>query len=342
VARSTNPVDRLERWQESGLIDAAQRAAIEAWENEHGLDAAGPSPWRRRIVVVVGFVGIVLAVAAASIILSEYWDSLTGWARLALVALITGVLLAAGESARRSGSGARRIASFSWVLGVGGMAWLAGLLLDGGDASTEVMALGISFTAMIVAAVLWHRLPSPLQMFALAAALQFFAVSVVGLQQHADELAYGPVIWLVGVLTALGAWSSTTKPIRSAWLTGVLGIAVGASVLAIAVPTLGITIGLASSAAVLWVSVTDREPLLLWLGTLGMLEFVPWAIVHFLGIDSLDVGGGSDVFLVLGMLVLGLFVLGWSRREARRWRTNDPLDVVDPAHVADNLAGGSS
>ena len=69
----------------------------------------------------LGYVGVVLALAGAAVGLAQGWEDLPVWARLAIPAAATGLLLLGGVLLRRQEEPAfRRLMSVLWVLSVGG------------------------------------------------------------------------------------------------------------------------------------------------------------------------------------------------------------------------------
>jgi Predicted membrane protein (DUF2157) len=164
---------RVARWVEAGVIGAEQGEAILALEGLEG-DGSGPTGRRRAVVVeVLGYLGGVLALVAGFVLGAESWDRLGHWGRVGVLAVVTGVLLAAGWRLR--GDGGRvlpRLASVLWLGAVAGFAGLLAVVLDG-DSSDALgdPSLWVAAGALLLAGGLYLLERRVLQQVALFAAV---------------------------------------------------------------------------------------------------------------------------------------------------------------------------
>jgi hypothetical protein len=145
---------QVARWVEAGVIGPEQGEAILALEALEGPGPGREPAGRRRAVVVevLGYLGGVLALVAGFVVGAESWDRLGRWGRVGVLAVVTGVLLAAGWWLRGTGErgsggqGLARLASVLWLGAVAGFAGVLAVLLDGdssdalGDPSLWVAA----------------------------------------------------------------------------------------------------------------------------------------------------------------------------------------------------------
>ncbi len=84
---------RVDRWVEAGVIGREQGDAILVLEGTYREPAGG----RRAVAVeVLGYLGGGLALVAGFVLGAESWTQLGHWGRVAVLAVVTGVLLAAG------------------------------------------------------------------------------------------------------------------------------------------------------------------------------------------------------------------------------------------------------
>jgi hypothetical protein len=161
---------RVARWVEAGVIGPEQGEAILSLEGE-GRQAGG----RRRAVIaeVLGYLGGVLAVVAGFVLGAESWGQLGPWGRTAVLAALTGVLLAAGWWLRGSeGRVLPRLASVLWLFAVAGFAGLVAVLQEGrSDDALADPSLGVAAAALVLALGLYLLERRALQQVALFVAV---------------------------------------------------------------------------------------------------------------------------------------------------------------------------
>ena len=300
----------LSRWVGAGLVSAEQADAIAGFERA-GTTGRGPAGEERRVSLLaeaLGYVGVILALAGAAVGLAQGWEDLAVWARLAIPAAATGLLLLGGALLRRQEEPAfRRLMSVLWVLSVGGAAWaLAVLGADILDLDPEPMAVMAAAGCTVMAAGLWLLRRHGLQQAVLLASLLALVVSGL-LHFFGEDLPvwwFAVAVWALGVAWAALGWRDAIAPGWLAVAFGCLGAVVGPAgglgdyewLLAPALVTTGFLMA---------VSVPTRQTPLLALGTLGAFGYITWAVVHYFE-DSLGVPVAlvivGAVFLVLAVL----------------------------------------
>jgi hypothetical protein len=160
---------RVVRWVDAGVIGREQGDAILAFEGASGESAGG----RRAVVVeVLGYLGGALALVAGLALGAESWTELGRWGRAAVLAVVTGVLLAAGWRLRGSaGRVLPRLASVLWLAAVAAFAGLLAVLL--GDGAIDEPSRWVAAGSLALAGGLWaleRRVLQQVALFVAAAA----------------------------------------------------------------------------------------------------------------------------------------------------------------------------
>ena len=141
---------RVDHWVEAGVISREQGDAILALEGAHPEPAGG----RRAVVVeVLGYLGGGLALVAGFVLGAESWTQLGHWGRVAVLAVVTTVLLAAGWRLREDrGRVLPRLASVLWLAAAAAFAGLLAVLLGGrSDDALDDPSLWVAGGALVLA-----------------------------------------------------------------------------------------------------------------------------------------------------------------------------------------------
>lgn len=305
----------LSRWVGAGLMSAEQADAIAAFERAAVIGPA-PAGGERRVSLLaeaLGYVGVVLALAGAAVGMAQGWEDLPVWARLAIPAAATGLVLLGGFLLRRQQEPAfRRLMSVLWLLSVGGLAWTLAVLgvevIDWeAGVEGEPIALMTAGGCSVLAGVLYVLRRHGLQQAGLLASLH--ALLVAGLLVALPDADppmwwFAAAIWLLGLSWAALGWRGIVVPGWLAVAFGCIGALVG--------PAFGLgehewllAPALLTSAALMAVSVPTRQTPLLALGTLGAFGYITWAVVTYFR-DSLGV---PVALVIVGGVFLALAVL---------------------------------
>jgi hypothetical protein len=308
----------LSRWVAAGLMSAEQAEAISGFERA-STAWRGPAAKQRRVSLLaeaLGYMGVVLVLAAAGLLLGQRWDGLAAWAHLAIAAGAAVLAMLGGALLYRQEEPAfRRLMSVLWVLSIAGTAWALAIL------GTEVFEIRDEYTAVmaaggctLVAALLYLARRHGLQQAALLASIHALVVSGLLCLPYDDPATYwndaSPTWWFAVVVWGLGvAWAALgwRDVIRPGWLAiglGCLGAVIG--------PSIGLgeyewllAPGLLTAAALMAVSVPTRQTPLLALGTLSAFGYITYAVVHYFK-DSLGV---PVALVIVGAVFLALAVL---------------------------------
>lgn len=299
---------KLADWEAAGLLTAPQVAAILTHEG----DGDGDAPARRITVAMeaLGYVGATLALSAVSLVLGEYWETLGTPGQLAIIGALSGLLMLAGALVRDvSEPAVARLGSVLWFASTVGVAWLVGVLGD------EVIGLEWDATTLVVGSsvvvqggVLWWLRRRTLQHLAVFAGV---STSIGGLLALADlelePFAFGLTTWGLGAVWALLAHAELLPPRPVGYVLGILALGVGAELTSVGdYRTAGLLLALATTAVVLGAGILRREVVLLGLGAVGIVAFVPQLIFHLFA----DTLGAPLLLFVVGVVLVGTAVAG--------------------------------
>ena len=319
---------RIAAWREAKIVTEKQASAIAAFEAARAPDV-GPGAGDHEhgtgvlLAEALGYVGAAIAIAAVVILLGNQWDSLNLGGRLGLIGLITAIVSGAGVALRGSvGAPVRRLVSLLLTAGVGGVAWIVGIIasdvLKWGSASS-LLAVGVS--SLILSGALYRWRPRALpQVAALASALIVVGAIFDRPGLNGTSTWLGLSMWAVGVawaLFGLGGWLRPTP------------VAVGfGSVVALISAQVGSTgdqrlallfVGLATAGALLARGGGRGAAYQVAIGSLGLLTFLPQVVVHLFG---------TAIGAMVTMLVVGLILVVVSVRLARG--RSHRVEAVEP------------
>lgn len=132
-----NLTAQLERWRRQGILSARQVEQILSAERREAITTPLATDAGRQqgsiVVEALGYLGGVLALAAALLLVQLLWGDLTTASRLAVPTAATVVLLVGGAmvpTSARSRGGTARLRSALWLLAVGACASAFGVLGD--------------------------------------------------------------------------------------------------------------------------------------------------------------------------------------------------------------------
>jgi uncharacterized membrane protein len=289
----------LERWTAAGIITADQARAIRATEKRDGRTSrAIPS-----IAEVIAYVGAIFALSSVGFIASEVWEDIALGAQVGLVALMTGVFWIGGWWIQGEGNPIReRLATVLWFISAGGFGWLADLV------ATDVLdvdngyALIIGLALSLYAGLLYNYRRTSLQQIALACGVGFVCAGLSDVAGGDDW--FGLLLWLAGAGWIALTGTGVLNPRRTGFALGAVGVLVGSEAIALnffeSPDAFGLILGLASAAALLYLSVSLSEMVLLGFGTLGLFVFV----LHIIGEYLADGLGGPVALLIAGIALL--------------------------------------
>jgi len=322
LTASPQPLDEIHRmlvrWQGEGLLDAEAAVRIEAAEaarvaTAQPLSAGQPTTAKTGaggiVAEALGYIGGVLVLAAAGLLVGDHWADLPLGAQIATTAGASAALIVAGclLPARINGPTAR-LRAVLWTASVclAMVTWTV-IAADGLHWQSDAVMLFATVLAAAQAAVLWWRAPSILLHIAT------FATLATGLGAAGDWLAFPPAssaaiwLWAFAVCWVLLGLLGRVSPRLTALLLG-SGLAVVAAQTT-ADSHWGSVFALLTAAAVTAFAVTQRSIALLAVGAYAVLTSVPTAMNQFFA------GSAS---IALGLLLAGLVLIGSAMLILRR------------------------
>jgi hypothetical protein len=261
AAPAPSLVEALEDWVDAGLITPEQSRAIREHEAEpHERRAALASAPSREsgpslVVEALGYLGGVVMLVGAGILVGMYWADLSVALRLILIAVTALAVVGAGFAVPdRLGEAAGRLRSVLWAVGVAATAGFLGVfsneVLDRYDEHALVV---IGPCTAVVAGILWWLRPTWLQQLALFVPLMLAAAGVATELTSSSSSWGGGAIWAVAVGWALVCWAGRLAPRVSGVALGALGAVLGAMIMDAEVGiALGLATGVATAAVALW------------------------------------------------------------------------------------------
>jgi hypothetical protein len=294
VARPSPPSlqHKLSSWAEAGLITPEQARAITEHESlapgrpsltvVPPAGPAGPS----LVVEALGYLGGVIMLVGAGLLVGIYWEDLSTALRLLLLAGVAVLLVAAGSAVSdRLGPAAGRLRSVLWALAVAATgAFAAVLTADVLDLHDEDALVVFGPITAAVAAVLWWLRRTWLQHLALLVPVMVSAAGVA-LQLSDAEAAPGFAVFAVGVAWVALAWFDLLTPREVGVAVGAVAATFGALTIGgdSAARNVGVALGLAAALGLVALALLERDlpwlgvgaVLLLWSAPRAMVEWFP-------------------------------------------------------------------
>jgi len=221
--------EHARHWVEEGLVSSDQVDAIRAFEH-HDV----PAPPRLSIVAELAvYLGSVLALMSGAMMIGPNWEALRTGGQMAIGAAIAALGFIAGTRlVRLDDPGTRRLASFMWLIGTGGVGLVAGALVETiafEEPGWNLVVIGVPVLA--VGALLWRNLDRPLQVLTTAVGAGF-VLGGIGALVSLPPWIGGILVWLAAI--AIGALAVTRRLRPELYVLAVAAVAamIGAVMLA--------------------------------------------------------------------------------------------------------------
>lgn len=305
--------DRVEAhgdaWVDAGLISDEQLDAIRRFEH---LD----TPTTRRFSVpaeIAVYLGSTLALSGGAMVVAQQWDDLAFVGRLALAVLLAVVGVAAGVWSYRQGEpGTDRIGGFLTVVGLAGVAFAVGLVVDRvGDVSEEMVVIVPGLAVVAAGGAVWRNRSRPLEFLSIVAAsvaVTFATVSLLDLSVWVG----GAALLVFGTLLAVASALGVARPSEFGVVVGAIVAYAGAFAWSDVDERLGAMVALAVALTLVAFATRRDEPLALVFGVVGALIATQAVLATtFDGALAAAVVALLGVVLVVGVIVRSI------RRAAR-------------------------
>jgi hypothetical protein len=304
--------EQLDRWTASGLIDADQASHIQAAEAARVTAAPG----RRLPLVaeVLGYVGAVIAITAAGVVIHQFFKHVPPAVELAFTAVVAVGLLAAGAAMRTGTEPAfARLRSVLWLLATAGTAGFVAVLtlryLRLSDSNVALLSEGAWLACAIP---LWWRTRSVLQHLAVfAGAVALTETSLERVQPNVGNFGVGVALWVLAALWGLAVYRGYLVPRTVGLLVSGIGVLAGAMI-AMDEAAAGQVLALVTVAGLLSAGILQRRVLLIAIGGVGTLYVIPDAASRYLP---------GSVAAPLAVAIVGLVLFGialWLARTRRQ------------------------
>ena len=260
----------------------------------------------------LGYAGGVLAVAAGIFMVRELVPGFPAWAGLALAAVASVALGAAGAALRTTGEPTfRRLRSVLWLLSTVSLAAFTGMLADQvwrfGPAGTVLAAAA---AAAAYGAVLWGRTRAVLQHLAVFGSLAILVgTAVYQFGPGIEDWGPGLAIWALSVLWGVAASRGYLPPGATGYVAAGIGLLTGAQ-LTMQVAG-GHVLAIGTVAGLLAAGVLLRQAWLVALGAVGVLIVIPQTTSRYLPTSA----AAPVAIFVTGVVLLGSAV--WLARRRR-------------------------
>lgn len=310
----------LHRAAAAGIITVEQADAV--LEAERG---AGPVPSEAvparvpPVLEAIAYLGSVLVMAGAAVLVAQYWDEMGAAGRLSLVGVVATVLTGAALLIRDERDPVFwRLRGFVGLLATAAVAGFVGLVFDTASVTDEPVAVGIGAAVAVHGVLLWWLRERPLQhlatlggiVVALAGAGAWIAGGLGWEDTDTGIGVLGIAIWVLGALWLVGSLRDLLPP-------RLVGVVLGAvTVLAACGPInagwerYGLLAGLATAGGLIGLGIALDEFLVTGVGVLGTFVYLPLTVAKFFG----GTIGVPAVMVLSGIALLGVTLVLLQRR----------------------------
>ncbi|MGB7879188.1 MAG: DUF2157 domain-containing protein [Ilumatobacteraceae bacterium] len=295
-------------WVEHGLVTSDQVEAIRSYEH-HDTPA---SPRLSIVAELAVYLGSVLALMSGAMMVGQSWETLRTGGQVAIGVAIAALGFVAGARLVGLGdAGTRRLASFMWLIGTGGVALTTGVIVDtvGFDQpGWNVLIVGLPVLA--IGAVLWRNLDRPLQVLttAVGAGLTFGGV---GALLSTPPWIGGILVWLAAI--AIGAAAITQRLRPELYVLAVAAIAamIGAAMLADASELAASIAATLTAAGIVAVGLVRHLVPILVVGVIAFLQGLQGLLIITLH------GAAAAAVVAAGGIVVVIVVIARSTRGSK-------------------------
>lgn len=304
-------LDKLDEWVDQGLLDPLEADRIVDYERaEHPRVETAPIATE-----ALGYVGGVLAVIAALLLLGPDWNErtvafhLTVTATAALATAVGGWLALVQQEPALD-----RLGAFLWAASVAAGWGLAGVV------SAEVLELSgaravlvAAAAAAVYASLLYLTRASAPQQLALFITSMVAAQSALALPEGGvDMFWHGGLLWLFGLAWLGSVRTELLPPTRSAEATAIAAMIVGPLLArGESMVVSGLLLGLVTSAAFIVIGPRGQRTTFVVGGLIGLVAFVPQLVWELFG----EAVAAPLVLFVVGLGLLASAI--WSLRQVR-------------------------
>jgi len=319
ATRGNDITTLLDRWASRGLLTGEQVERIRQAEGlapavaRSAAPAPPAAPRGRLVAEALAYLGGVLALAAALLLVQLVWDDMSVGARLAVPLSAAAGLLLSGRLVPGDAADRVRLRSVLWLLGTAAGAVTVAVFGDQvleRDAEDTLLLVGLATSVLGLGLYLRARTAAQQLGLVLPVAM---AAAALGMRAGWDEpTLVGVGVWLVAAAWAVLGGLGVARPATAVRFTAAVGLLIGAPL------TQGSAGGQLLAALTIvglftWGVLADSLGLLA-LASIGTLNVVPAAITYFFPDSRL---AAPLSLLAIGAVLVGAAVIV-TRRRARR------------------------
>ena len=200
--------EHAEHWVEQGLVSSEQIDAIRDFEQHDRAE-----PQLSIVAELAVYLGSVLALMSGAMMIGPNWEAFRTAGQIAIGLAVAALGFLAGSRLIRLGDpGTRRLASFMWLIGTGGVALTLGAIVDAlafDEPGWNLLIIGLPVCAL--GAALWRNRDRPLQVLTTAVGAGL-ALGGVGALLEAPAWVGGIAVWTIAVVIGYSAVTQVLRP----------------------------------------------------------------------------------------------------------------------------------
>jgi hypothetical protein len=258
-------------WVAAGLISDQQAESIRHFEHLDDRQPAAP-PRLTTVAEVASYLGSVIAFAGGAAIIGPNWDELGMVGQLGLAGLVAMVGFAVGTwLVHLAEAGTERLGSFLWVVGTGGVAMAAAVVMNEIDPRREAwFAIVIGLPLVAIGMALWRNLDRPLQLLTASGGVLTVGAGVADLADVSVWVT-APTLWLAAAVFGALAGFDRVRPRLVALAIAAAGVMIGSFVFAGESERLSAIIAVLSAAMIVALALIERSWVLVAMGLFSFL-----------------------------------------------------------------------
>jgi hypothetical protein len=200
--------EHAEQWVERGLVTSDQIDAIRDFEQHESTE-----PSLSIMAELAVYLGSVLALMSGAMMVGPNWEALRTAGQMAIGITVAAIGFVAGARLiQLDDPGTRRLASFMWLIGTGGVALTLGAMVDAvvaDESGWTLLIIGVPVCAL--GAALWRNQDRPLQVLTTAVGA---GLALGGLGALVDVPAWigAIIVWSIAVTVGALAVAQVLRP----------------------------------------------------------------------------------------------------------------------------------